>query len=68
MVNPYYSILFVFYFILARVFFCGPIIFVDFGNLKIEAARAQIITGMGAGVRGRSPLFAYGTGKSDRLS
>ena len=34
------------------VYYCGPVILVDFENLKIEAFRGQIFKGMGAGVRG----------------
>ena len=36
----------------ALVYFNGPVIFVNFGNLIMEADRGQVYKGMGAGSGG----------------
>jgi len=45
----------------------GPVFLADFEIIPIEAVRGQIYGGMGAGVRGQSPLLDEGIFRSVRL-
>jgi hypothetical protein len=49
------------------VYYRGPVFLADFEIIPIEAVRGQIYGGMGAGVRGRSPLLGEGIRGSVRL-
>ena len=44
----------------ALVYFCGPIIFGNFENLKIEAVRGQILRGWEQGSGGEAPYYVRG--------
>ena len=45
---------------MALVYFSGQVVLEGFVNLKIEAVRGQIFKGIGADVRGKSPLLGDG--------
>ncbi len=51
----------------ALVYYRGPVFFGGFWNHSYSFVRGQIYGGMGAGVRGRSPLLGEGIRRSVRL-
>ncbi len=49
------------------MYYRGPVFLADFEIIPIQAVRGQIYGGMGAGVRGESPLLGEGIRRSVRL-